>query len=68
MLRDHLTAAEPDSDVTGRVGLSSEQRRQEVAGAVGEEGEAINASHVCKASSKMRSKRETYFTLHLPRI
>lgn len=68
MPRDHPTAGEPDSDVTGRVGLSSEQRQPEVGGEVGEEGEAVNANHVCKTSSKMRSKRETYFTLHLPRI
>lgn len=67
MLRDHPTAGEPDSDVTGKVGLSSEQRRPEVGGEV-EEGEAINANHVCNTSSKMRSKREAYFTLHLPRI
>lgn len=56
MLRDHPTASEPESDVTGREGLSSEQRRQEVGGAVGEEGEAISANPVCKTSSKMRSK------------
>lgn len=67
MPRDHPTAGEPDSDVTGRVGRSSEQRRPEV-GEVGEEGEAISANHMCKTSSKMKSKRETYFTSHLPRL